>query len=91
MSAPAPTQFKSCLAKISFNAGPYGCVGKNLALMILRIVTASLVDNFDMEFAPGEKQNRIIEDSYNTVTNNPGPLRLILRKRKVTSDKRTNI
>ena len=66
-------------------------MGKNLALMILRIVTASLVDNFDMEFAPGEKQSRIMEDSYNTVTNNPGPLRLILRKRKGTADKRRNI
>ena len=51
--------------------------------MILRLITASLVNKFDIEFAPGERKSTIIDESYNTVTNNPGPLRLVLRKRQV--------
>ena len=58
-----------------------GCVGKNLALMVLRLVTVSLVDRFDMEFPLGESTSRIVDESYNTVTNNPGPLRLVVRER----------
>ena len=59
------------------------CIGKNLALMILRIITASLVHHFDIDFAPGESKTAILDESYNTVTNNPGPLRLVFKERKV--------
>ena len=71
-----------CAHKVSVT-GPFSCVGKNLALMTLRLVTASLVNKYDIDFAPGEKKSTIIDESYNTVTNNPGPLRLILRERPV--------
>ena len=59
------------------------CVGKHLAWMILRIVTASLVGKFDIEFNKGEKESTILDESYNTVTNNPGPLRLVFKERQI--------
>ena len=55
--------------------------------MILRLVAAFLVNTYDIEFAPGEKPSTIVEESSNTVTNNPGPLRLVFRKRHVFEEK----
>ncbi|PWY64412.1 hypothetical protein BO83DRAFT_431106 [Aspergillus eucalypticola CBS 122712] len=34
--------------------GPYGCIGKPLALLTLRNTLVRLVTMFDFEFAPGE-------------------------------------
>ena len=36
-----------------FSAGPFGCIGKNLALMELRTLTTRLVFAYDMKLAPG--------------------------------------
>ncbi|KAL3474375.1 cytochrome P450 monooxygenase [Aspergillus californicus] len=38
---------------IPFNAGPYSCAGKQLALMELRCVTAGLLHRYDVTLAPG--------------------------------------
>ena len=40
-------------AWIPFSIGNYGCVGKQLALSELRHITAAVVRNFDLTFAPG--------------------------------------
>jgi cytochrome P450 len=40
-------------AWIPFSIGSYGCVGKQLALSELRHITAAVVRNFDLTFAPG--------------------------------------
>ncbi|KAG8532537.1 uncharacterized protein KY384_002414 [Bacidia gigantensis] len=79
-TAPHLTKDKS--AHMPFSLGPYGCVGKNLALVFLRLTTAFLVHNYDIGFAPGEMKSTIIDESNNTVTNNPGPLKLIFKKRR---------
>jgi cytochrome P450 len=34
--------------------GTYSCIGKQLALMGLRVVTARIVTQFDIAFAPGK-------------------------------------
>ncbi|KAH9208989.1 cytochrome P450 [Leptodontidium sp. 2 PMI_412] len=51
-----------------FSIGRYGCIGKNLALMELRTVTALLVSKFDVSFAPGEDGNTLLEKSEDYFT-----------------------
>ncbi|KPI34912.1 Tryprostatin B 6-hydroxylase, partial [Cyphellophora attinorum] len=58
----------------SFNSGPYGCIGKNLALMELRTVTAQLLDRFEVKFAEGEDGRALMEDSIDHFTTGLGGL-----------------
>lgn len=51
-----------------FSLGPYGCVGKQLALMELRIVIALLVENFDICLADGEDGEALLERSEDVFT-----------------------
>jgi tryprostatin B 6-hydroxylase len=41
--------------------GPYGCIGRPLALLNIRTTLARLVTTFDFSFAPGE-DGRAFED-----------------------------
>jgi cytochrome P450 len=66
----------------SFNSGPYGCIGKNLALMELRTVTAQLLDRFEVKFAEGEDGRALMEDSIDHFTTGLGGLRLAFEGRK---------
>ena len=38
-----------------FSVGPFGCIGKNLAMMEMRTLTARLVLEYDMKLAPGQE------------------------------------
>ena len=60
-----------------FSIGRYACVGKNLALAELRFVTALLVSNYDINFAPGEDGTRVCEDMKDQFTAAPGKLELV--------------
>ncbi len=44
-----------------FNQGRFGCVGKQLALMEIRAVTASLLSRFDLAFAEGMGRGEGVE------------------------------
>ena len=61
--------------------GTYGCVGKQLALMELRNVTARLVTEFDVKFAPGEDGSNLLEKSKDIFTLQLAPLELIFTRR----------
>jgi cytochrome P450 len=63
--------------------GPYGCVGKQLALMELRNVIARIVTEFDVKFAPGEDGTALLEKSTDTFTIALAPLMLVFNKREV--------
>jgi tryprostatin B 6-hydroxylase len=39
---------------IPCSAGPYGCIGRPLALLTVRTTLARIVATFDISFAPGE-------------------------------------
>lgn len=65
-----------------FSIGPMGCIGKNLALLELRMLTAQLVLRFDVEFAEGEDGKRLLEETRDHFTLGLGDLDLVLRKRK---------
>ena len=43
--------------------GPYGCIGKPLAMMNLRTTIARLITMFDVTFAPGENCGRFEEQA----------------------------
>jgi tryprostatin B 6-hydroxylase len=62
--------------------GPYSCVGKQLALMELRTVIALLVTHFDVNFAPGENGDRLINDSKDFFTITISDLDLVFTPRK---------
>jgi cytochrome P450 len=55
-------------AFIPFSIGNFGCVGKNLAMMELRMVLARVALNFDMQFAEGEDGRKVAEESKDTFT-----------------------
>lgn len=56
------------------NVGPYNCVGKRLALCLVRQVLASTVWYYDFNFAPGETGNDIHEKAVNQMILKAGPL-----------------
>ncbi|KAN0108780.1 cytochrome P450 [Hyaloscypha variabilis] len=68
---------------VPFSIGPYGCVGKQLALMELRNVIARIVTEFDVKFAPGEDGTALLEKSTDTFTIALAPLMLVFNKREV--------
>lgn len=64
-----------------FAAGPTNCVGKNLALMEMRMAIAALVRKFEMQLAPGWDQDqweKNCKDHFVLVT---GPLPVIVTRR----------
>jgi Cytochrome P450 len=68
-----PSFLIACLGADAGVAGPTGCVGKNLALMELRVVTAAIVRHFTAELAPGwdhAQWLRDMTDRYGLVKGN---------------------
>ena len=63
-------------------AGIYSCVGKNLALMEMRILTAMLLTRFDIGFAPGENGEEFFSLFLDHFTSDAGPLRLTFKERQ---------
>ncbi|ORY00895.1 cytochrome P450 [Clohesyomyces aquaticus] len=51
-----------------FSAGTYNCIGQKLAMMEMRSVVANLVRRFEIEFAEGEKGERIERDTQDCFT-----------------------
>jgi len=61
--------------------GPNNCVGKRLAMMMLRLVISYTVFYFRLEFAPGEDGMAIYREVKNHVILKAGPLMLTLKRR----------
>ncbi|KAF2653512.1 putative benzoate 4-monooxygenase cytochrome P450 [Lophiostoma macrostomum CBS 122681] len=62
-----------------FLAGKYTCVGKQLAMMEVRLVAAALVTGFDFEFVKGG-DNTVVKDTKDCFTAITGPLELLFKK-----------
>ncbi|KAK2753551.1 hypothetical protein FQN54_007328 [Arachnomyces sp. PD_36] len=77
----SPELVKDGSAFIPFNIGPYACIGKRLALMELRRVTAELLRSYDISLAPGQTQEAFLNDSVDTFTCTPATLMLNFTKR----------
>jgi cytochrome P450 len=62
--------------------GPYGCIGKQLALMEIRTVVTQILLEFDVSFAPGEDGTDLLEKTKDYFTLGLGDLKLVFEKRK---------
>ena len=65
-----------------FSTGPYGCIGKNLAYMEVRLLTAQLVRAFDVRLADGETGENLLLGTKDHFTLGLGELRLCFERRK---------
>ena len=65
-----------------FSSGPFGCIGKNLALMELRTLVSKLVKEFDIAFAPGEDGTKLLTETTEHFTLGVAPLNLVFSKRQ---------
>ncbi|KIX94699.1 uncharacterized protein Z520_09745 [Fonsecaea multimorphosa CBS 102226] len=77
-----PELLKRSDAFAPFLIGPYSCIGKQLALMEIRSVTAQILLNFDVSFAPGEDGTTLLEKTLDTFTMELAPLNLCFKPRK---------
>ena len=68
-------------AFIPFSVGFANCVGKNLALMEMRMVVAAIVQRFDIEFAEGYDPARWEEDLQDFLAMRVGELPVVLHAR----------
>ncbi|KAK5121698.1 hypothetical protein LTR85_004870 [Meristemomyces frigidus] len=75
-----PEMVKHKDAFATFSTGPFGCIGKNLALMELRTLTTRLILDYDVAFAPGEDGHRLLFKTLDHFTVNLGNLDLMFTK-----------
>lgn len=75
-----PELIKNKDAWVPFSIGPYGCIGKNLAYMEIRTLTALLISSFDIVLAPGEDGHALLH-SVDHFTIGLKPVKMILTKR----------
>ena len=64
-----------------FSIGPFGCIGKNLAYMEIRLLTAQLIMQFDVTLAPGEDGSTLLQKSRDHFTMGLADLELVFRRR----------
>ncbi|KAL8832578.1 MAG: hypothetical protein Q9170_004822 [Blastenia crenularia] len=76
-----PEMIRDKAAYAPFSTGPYGCIGRPLALMELRTVIATLVSRFNFRLAEGEDGRSLLEDSRDQFTFNLGHLFLVFTPR----------
>ncbi|KAH5164547.1 hypothetical protein HBI73_046080 [Parastagonospora nodorum] len=67
-------------AYIPFGSGAYACIGKQLALMELRLTIAELVSKFEVLFSPGEDGRALMEESKDCFTWGVTDLNLVFRR-----------
>lgn len=65
----------------NISLGPYGCIGKPLALLTFRNTLVRLVTMFDFEFAPGEDGTAFEGKAKDRFTMGYGDLQILFRKR----------
>ena len=75
-----PDMIKNKDAFAPMSMGPFGCIGKSLAMMELRTVTTRLVNRFDISLAPNEDGTRLIDETIDHFTVALGQLDLVLKE-----------
>ncbi|KIV92758.1 hypothetical protein PV10_04027 [Exophiala mesophila] len=65
-----------------FSRGPYSCIGKQLALMEIRAVTARMMSKLDVSFGPGEDGSNLVNETHDCFTLHLAPLNLKFEDRK---------
>ncbi|KAL9059751.1 MAG: hypothetical protein Q9162_001052 [Coniocarpon cinnabarinum] len=77
-----PELVKDKRAFAPFGVGRRACVGKNLALTQIRLVTATLLKKFRVHFAPGQDVGEVERDMRDQLTAQPGKCRVIFEPRR---------
>lgn len=67
-------------AFVPFLIGAYNCIGKGVAMMELRTLTARILLNYNVSFAPGEDGSRLENDSKDHFTMSLAPLDLMFTR-----------
>ncbi|KAL2264565.1 hypothetical protein VTJ83DRAFT_7075 [Remersonia thermophila] len=70
---------------IPFNAGPYACIGKRLAMLEMRRVIAELLSRYDLAVAPGQTKDMFLDGKQDTFTTVSAPLPVIFQDRVKTA------
>ena len=65
-----------------FSTGPYGCIGKGLAYMEVRLLTANILRRFDVRLADGETGEALLMRTKDHFTLGLGPLEMCFTQRK---------
>ncbi|KAL6896980.1 cytochrome P450 [Trichoderma evansii] len=78
-----PDMIKNKDAFAPFSTGPYGCIGKRMALMDMRQVIARLVWTFDFDFAPGEDSVAYEKNAVDAFILAFGDVNMTFRRREV--------
>jgi len=73
-------------AFMPFSTGTYKCIGNNIAMMEMRVVTANLVRRFDISPAPGEDYSDIENKTKDTFTLTMGKFDVVMTSRKLRKD-----
>jgi hypothetical protein len=68
-----------------FNVGPYNCVGRHIALRLIRLLLANTLWHYEFKFAPGEHGVDIHEKAVNQLILKAGPLYCVFEKRDAES------
>lgn len=79
---PSSDLIKDSQGYAPFASGAHSCLGKQLALIELRLVTARLVTQYDFQFADVKNSRETIADIKDCFTAQSGPLRLIFTERQ---------
>ncbi|KAE8357001.1 cytochrome P450 [Aspergillus coremiiformis] len=64
-----------------FSISPFDCVGRNLAMLALRITVSKLAQRYDIKFAPGETGESFVKNALDTFTTVLPPLQVIFQPR----------
>ncbi|KAJ5919142.1 cytochrome P450 oxidoreductase [Penicillium verhagenii] len=77
-----PELIKDASAFIPFGAGPYVCVGKQLAFMEIRRVTAEILTRYDVSFAPEYNEASFWKGKQDAFTLVAAPMEMVFNERK---------
>ncbi|KAF2875193.1 putative cytochrome P450 [Massariosphaeria phaeospora] len=77
----SPSMVKEKGAWAPFSSGPYGCIGRPLALLNVRTTLARIVTSFDISFAPGESGDNFEGKAREKFTIGFGDLMISFRPR----------
>lgn len=73
--------FPLWLPRLTFEAGPYICPGKNLAMISLRTSISTIAQQYNFSFAPGETGEAFETGALDTFNTSLPPLQLAFQRR----------
>ena len=73
-------------AYLAFSAGPANCVGKPLALIVMRMALAALLQAFDMQFAEDYDSRMWMDGLGDWLVTTRGALPILLEQRSERSE-----